>query len=66
MGRRRQKLTREEVSDLIAKKLDINPERVAMSQAIRKFPDGYDSLDIVELVMELEKEFGQNSPSGLA
>jgi acyl carrier protein len=66
MGRLRQQLSREEVIDLVAKKLNISSERIAMSQAIQNLPDPCDSLDVVELVMQLEDEFGQSFPPGVA
>ena len=51
----------EKVKDIIVKQLGVNPEEVTDTAS---FVDdlGADSLDTVELVMELEKEFGIEIP----
>ena len=51
----------EKVRDIIAKQLDIDPAIIAMDS---KLIDDLkaDSLDIVELIMDLEQEFGVEIP----
>jgi len=51
----------DKVKDIIVKQLGVNPDEVTEDAS---FIDdlGADSLDTVELVMELEKEFGMEIP----
>ncbi len=51
----------EKVRDIIAKQLDIDPAGITMES---KLIDDLkaDSLDIVELIMDLEQEFGVEIP----
>lgn len=51
----------EKVRDIIAKQLDIDPATIALDS---KLIDDLkaDSLDIVELIMDLEQEFGIEIP----
>ena len=51
----------EKVKEIIVKNLNVKPEEVAEDKHfINDF--GADSLDTVELIMALEKEFGITSP----
>lgn len=51
----------EKLRDIIVDKLSVTPEQVTMEA---KFQDdlGADSLDVVELIMEIEEQFGINIP----
>lgn len=51
----------EKVRKIIADKLDIEPEKIS-AQASFLDDLGADSLDIVELIMELEEEFNLEIP----
>ena len=52
-----EKTTEEKVKDIIVEQLGVNPEQVT-PQASFIEDLGADSLDIVELVMALEEEYG--------
>ena len=56
-----EKSIEEKVKDIIVEQLGVNPEQVT-SQASFIEDLGADSLDIVELVMALEEEFGVEVP----
>ena len=47
----------EKVRDLLAERLEIDPEKITMDTNIME-DLGADSLDVVELIMALESEFG--------
>ena len=47
----------EKVRDLLAEQLEINPDTITMETNIME-DLGADSLDVVELIMALESEFG--------
>ena len=47
----------EKVRDILAHQLEINPDTITMETNIVE-DLGADSLDVVELIMELEDEFG--------
>jgi len=53
--------TEEKVKKLIAEHLDIQPEEVTDEASIQK-DLGADSLDTIELIMILEKEFNRSIP----
>ncbi len=58
-----EKSIEERVKDIIVEELGVNPEQAETSA---RFIDdlGADSLDLVELIMRLEEEFGVNVPDG--
>ena len=47
----------EKVRDILAEQLEINPDTITMETNIME-DLGADSLDVVELIMALESEFG--------
>ena len=47
----------EKVRDILAEQLEINPDTITMDTNIME-DLGADSLDVVELIMALESEFG--------
>ena len=49
------------VADLVCKQLDVSPDQVTQETSFIN-DLGADSLDIVELIMELENEFGVTIP----
>lgn len=53
------------VNDIIEQKLEVYPEQVVAS-AVLKFDLGADSLDVVEVIMALEKTFGIAIPDAEA
>ena len=55
----------EKVKDIIVEQLGVNPEQVTPTASFIE-DLGADSLDIVELVMELEEEFDINIPDDAA
>lgn len=55
----------EKVKDIIVEQLGVNPEQVTPSASFIE-DLGADSLDTVELVMELEEEFDINIPDDVA
>ena len=57
--------TEERVIEIVCEHLGVNKEQVKRSTSFQE-DMGADSLDIVELVMELEEEFGINIPDDQA
>ena len=55
------KTVEERVREIIVEQMDVNPDQVTLDA---KFIEdlGADSLDVVELVMALEEEFGHEIP----
>ena len=49
-------VTRERVKEILADQLGVSPQQIEWPRDIRLI-DGIDSLDLVELIMELEEEF---------
>ncbi|MFQ3535175.1 MAG: acyl carrier protein [Aggregatilineales bacterium] len=49
--------TEERVRDIIVELLDVEPERVTLDARFREDLEA-DSLDLVELIMKIEEEFG--------
>lgn len=66
MGWFRRESNREQLIDLVSQRLNVSRDRISNSKAIRKCPLDCDSLDIVELVMDLEDELGEGPPWGFA
>ena len=54
----------EKVQEVIAEKLSVEPAEVTLDKSFNDL--GADSLDTVELIMELEKEFGIQIPDEAA
>ena len=56
-----EKSVEQRVREIIVEQIDVNPDQVTMDA---KFIEdlGADSLDVVELVMALEEEFGNEIP----
>jgi acyl carrier protein len=56
-----EKTVEQRVREIICEQMDVKPEQVTLDA---KFIEdlGADSLDVVELVMALEEEFGQEIP----
>ena len=56
-----EKSVEQRVREIIVEQMDVNPDQVTMDA---KFIEdlGADSLDVVELVMALEEEFGSEIP----
>jgi len=56
-----EKSVEQRVREIIVEQMDVNPDQVTMDA---KFIEdlGADSLDVVELVMALEEEFGNEIP----
>ena len=57
--------TFERVKDIVSEQLGVDKEKVAMETSLVN-DLGADSLDVVELVMELEEEFNLNIPDETA
>ena len=57
--------TEERVIEIVCEHLGVNKEQVKRSTSFQE-DMGADSLDVVELVMELEEEFGINIPDDQA
>lgn len=53
----------ENVQKMLAEQLDISPDKITLQSEIVK-DLGADSLDVVELLMRLEEEFGITLPDG--
>lgn len=49
------------VKDIIVEQLGVEPEKVVMAASFREDLEA-DSLDLVELIMAFEEEFGQEIP----
>ncbi|MDP4109474.1 MAG: acyl carrier protein [Bacillota bacterium] len=49
-------MTFEKIKDLLAQHKDIEPSAIKLESTFSEL--GFDSLDTVELIMELEEEFG--------
>ena len=60
-----EKSIEEKVKDIIVEQLGVNPEQVTPNASFIE-DLGADSLDTVELVMELEEEFEMNIPDDAA
>ena len=58
-------MTFEKVKELIAKQFNIDPSKVTMESDLVK-DLGADSLDIADLIMTLEDEFGLTVPDEMA